>query len=427
MFFSSSSVKLIESKLVPLAAVIGRQRHLVAMRDGFISAMPFMIVGSFILILAHPPFTANTTLVFGQKWLQFSFENKASIMMPFHMTMGMMSVYIATGIGYNLASSFRLNPLIGAMLSLFSFLIVAAPVEFNTIPETYLGGGGIFTAVLTSIYTIELMHFLVGRKWVIRLFERAPDKIAHSFMLLIPISAIVVTLYPFSLWIKNSTGMLLPEIIMSLFSGLIAASDTLAAILICVTLSQLLWFCGIHGAAILASLLQPFWLANLSANQMALQLGLTLPHTFVEPFWRFYIFIGGCGSTFVLVLMYLRSRSAHLRTIGRLSIIPSFFNINEPVIFGSPLVMNPLMFVPFIGVPLINATIAWFALTSGLVDRPISLVPWTTPAPIGAAWSAGWSIRPVLLVSVNLVVSFILWLPFYRMYEKQLLQEEHLS
>ncbi|PTC03188.1 PTS cellobiose transporter subunit IIC [Vibrio mediterranei] len=427
MSIYSSLISFIENKIAPVAGRIGGQRHVLAVRDGFISAMPFMIIGSFLLILAYPPFAKDTTFTFGRAWLDFAAANKDTIMMPFRMTMGIMTIYIAVGIGYNLSQSYKINPLMGGLLSLASFLLVAAPLANGGIPAAYLGGTGIFTALITSIYSVELMRFLKAKNLTIRLPEQVPEKIAQSFELLVPVLVMIATLYPASLLLHHMTGMILPELIMNMFKPFVAASDSLTAILICVAISHLLWFCGIHGAAIVTNLLQPFWLANLAANQTALELGEKLPHAFVDPFWRFYIVIGGCGSTLALVIMYLRSRSAHLRSIGKLSIIPSIFNINEPVIFGSPLIMNPVMLIPFVGVPMVNATVAWFALTSGFVEKAISVVPWTTPAPLGASWAAGWTFAPALLVLLNFAISFILWSPFYKSYEKQLLSEEKLQ
>lgn len=425
MSIYNNIISIIERKIAPVAGKIGGQRHVLAVRDGFISAMPFMIVGSFLMILAFPPFSKETTFAFGQMWLEFATTHKDAIMLPFRMTMGIMTIYVAVGIGYNLSQGYNLSPLMGGLLSLCSFLIVAAPFSNGNIPAMFMGGTGIFTALLTSIYSVELMRFLKAKNFTIRLPEQVPEKIAQSFELLVPVLVMIAMLYPLSLILQHYSGMLLPELIMEIFKPLVAASDSLTAVLICVLVSHLLWFCGIHGAAIVTNLLQPFWLANIAANQMALEMGEILPNSFVDPFWRFYIVIGGCGSTLALVIMYMRSRSAHLRSIGKLSVVPSFFNINEPVIFGSPIIMNPIMLIPFVGAPLVNATVAWFALSSGFVDKPISIVPWTTPSLLGAPWAAGWTFGPILLVLTNFAISCVIWLPFFKAYEKQLVDQEN--
>lgn len=218
--------------------------------------------------------------------------------------------------------------------------------------------------------------------------------------------------------------MLLPQAIMALFKPIISASDSLPAVLIAVLLCHLLWFAGIHGAVIVGGILQAFWLTNLGINQQALNAGEPITQIFIEPFWQFFIVVGGSGSTMGLVFLYLRSRSAHLRSIGKLGLVPSMFNINEPIIFGSPVVMNPLLFIPFITAPLVNAIIAWVATRTDLVNHVVSLAPWTTPGPIGAAWSTGWDFRAVILVGVLIVVSTLIYYPFFKMYERELLKQE---
>lgn len=217
------------------------------------------------------------------------------------------------------------------------------------------------------------MHFLQKHNIGFKLPEQVPPKIRQSFDLLIPIIAIFITLFPLSLWVQAQFGLLLPQAIMALFAPIISASDSLPAVLVAVLLCHMLWFAGIHGAVIVGGILQAFWLTNLGLNQQALNAGEPITHVFIEPFWQFFIVIGGSGSTMGLVLLYLRSRSAHLRSIGKLSIVPSMFNINEPVIFGSPVVMNPILFIPFICAPLVNATLAWTATKTHLINHVVSL------------------------------------------------------
>jgi len=215
-----------------------------------------------------------------------------------------------------------------------------------------------------------------------------------------------------------------PQAIMALFKPLVSAADSLPAILLAVIIGHLLWFAGIHGAAIVSGMLQMFWLTNLGINQSALAQSAPLPHIFMEAFWTFFIVIGGSGATMGLVFCYLRSRSVHLRSIGRLSVVPSLFNINEPVIFGTPIVMNPVFFIPFLLAPTLNAIIAWAVMKMDLIGRVISVVPWTAPAPIGAAWALGWDFRAAVLVLLLAAISAVIYYPFFKVYEKQLLEQE---
>lgn len=421
---SNAFFDFIENKITPIAAVAGSQRHIMAVRDGFIGAMPFMIVGSFLLVFAFPPFSADTTFAFGQWWLSMSKTYFNEIMTPFSMTMGIMATYISAGIAYNLAQSYKIDAFPCAMLSLMTFLLIAAPMKDGTLPASFMGSTGIFTAILVSIYVTELMRFLKIRNIGIKLPEQVPEKIRQSFNLLIPALLVICTIYPLNLLLQHQFGMLLPDLIMAIFKPLISASDSLPAVLLAVILCQILWFAGINGGAIVGGILVPFYMINLGLNQQALAAGQELPHIFAEAFWAFFINLGGSGATLALAILYLRSKSAHLKSIGKIAIVPSCFNINEPVIFGSPIVMNPIMFLPFVLAPVANAIIAWFATTSGMIGKVISLVPWTSPAPIGAAWGAGWMVSSALLVIVLIVIDLLIYLPFFKIYEKQLLDQE---
>lgn len=414
----------IENKIAPIAGAFASQRHISAIRDGFIGAMPFMIVGSFLLVFAFPPFSPDTTFTFGQWWLAMSKEYFDQIMTPFNMSMGIMSCYISAGIAFNLAQHYKLDAFPTSMLSLMTFLLIAAPMEDGQLSASFLGGTGIFTTIIVAIYVTELTRFLKIRNIGIKLPEQVPEKIRQSFDLLIPASIVIITIYPANLLLQGQLDMILPAAIMSIFEPLISASDSLPAILLAVFVAHALWFAGIHGSAIVAGIMAPFWLVNLGLNQDALASGTALPATFAEPFWSFFIVLGGSGATFALVLLYLRSKSVHLRSIGKLGFVPSLFNINEPIIFGSPIVMNPILFIPFVGVPMINAIIAYVATQTGMIGHIISLVPWTAPAPIGAAWGAGWQLNNGLLVIALIALDLALYYPFFKLYEKQLLAEE---
>ncbi len=414
----------LEKVMLPVAAKISSQRHIMAIRDGFISVMPFMIIGSFILIFAYPPFSEGNQFFLARGWLYIAAEYKQQLLTPYNMTMGVMSVYICPAIAYCLARHYRLEGLNTALLALVAFLLVCCPLTDGVMDAGYLGGSGIFTAIIVAIAVSELSRWLHQRNIGIRLPEQVPDNIRKSFNQLIPLSLVLILLFPLSLAVQALSDMLIPQAIMALFSPLLSASDSLPAVIIAVIICHVLWFAGIHGATIVSGFLQAFWLTNLGLNQSNMASGLAPEHIFVEPFWAFFITLGGSGATLGLVLLYLRSKSAHLRSIGKISLVPSLFNINEPVIFGSPIVMNTLFFIPFILTPTVNAIIAWFAIKYGLVSHIVSLAPWTSPGPIGAAWAAGWDINAAVLVLVLVCSSAVIYYPFCKIYERSLLAAE---
>jgi len=417
-------IAVIEQKITPMAGAIGQQKYVTSIRDGFITALPFMIVGSFLLVFIFPPFSPDTSWGFARAWLQFSLDHREALMLPFNFSMGVMTLFIAVGIAASLAKHHNLDSLTAGMLSLMSFLLVAAPLKDGQISTAYFSGQGIFTAILVAIYSTELYAFLKRHNVTIRLPPEVPAGVARSFEILIPVLVVIATLHPLNLFIEAQTGMILPQAIMHLLEPLVSASDSLPAILLSVLMCQIFWFAGIHGSLIVTGIMNPFWMANLSANQAALAAGAALPHVYLQGFWDHYLLIGGVGSTLPLAFLLLRSRVAHLRTIGKMGIVPSFFNINEPILFGAPIIMNPMMFIPFVFVPMINAVLAYGATRLGWLTQVVSLTPWTTPAPIGASWAANWTLSPVVMCVICMVMSAVIYLPFLRAYERSLMKTE---
>ncbi|CDH22506.1 PTS sugar transporter subunit IIC [Xenorhabdus bovienii] len=424
MSFYTSLTRIVENHIAPIAGRIGSQRHIIAIRDGFISAMPFLIIGSIMLIVANPPFDAQTSSSFGQAWLAFAKTHWKTITMPFFMTMGLMSVFVSIGTAYSLAKSYGLDGLTSALLSLMAFLLAAAPQVDNKMPLDFLGGTGVFTALICAIWSVELIRLLKKYNISIKMPSQVPPAIARSFELLYPVVGILLTVYPVSLLLQSEFNLLLPAAVMQIFEPLIAIGDTLPAVMLVVLIANLLWFAGIHGDNIVTGLLNPIFMANIAANAALMTQGMATTQILTAPYWSFYVCIGGSGSTLVLAFLYLRSRSIHLKTIGKLSVVPAMFNINEPLLFGSPVVMNPTLLIPLLVVPLINAVLAYGALHLDLVQKMIAIAPWTAPAPVGALISAAWDYRAVVLVGLLMVIDLLIWYPFFKVYEKQLLAEE---
>lgn len=384
-----------------------------------------MIVGSFMLVFIFPPISTNTTFQFAKAWLNFSANYREQLMLPFNMSMGLMTIFISVGVGASLGKQYSLDPITTGLLSLMSFMLVAADLKNGALSMQYFSGQGIFTALLCSIYATEVYRWLQKRNITIKLPEQVPPGVSRSFEVLIPVIVIMITLHPLNLFIEHVTGMILPEAIMAMLKPLVAASDSLLAVILAVLLCQILWFAGIHGTMIVTGIMNPFWMANLASNQAALAAGEAIPHTFVQGFWDHFLFIGGVGSTLPLAILLIRSRAAHLRTIGRMGFVPGLFNINEPILFGVPIIMNPILFIPFVFIPVINAILAWYAIDLGLVEKVVMMTAWTTPAPIGASWATNWAIAPVILCFICMAIAALMYYPFVKAYEKTLLAADN--
>lgn len=421
---SKKIMKLIEEKLSPIAEKIGGNKHLMAMRDGFISAMPFLIVGSFLLIFAYPPFDKETTFSFGKAWINFATIYGDKILLPFNMTMGIMAIFVTISTAYSLLEAYKLDRLTGVLLALMGFLLISAPAQNGQLSISFLGAKGLFAGILIALFSVEVFRFCKEKKLTIKLPSGVPPRIAKSFELLIPVLLLIIIIYPLSLLCQNLYGKLIPELIMTVISPIVKVTDSLPGMLFMIFLANFLWFMGIH-VSVVTGVLNVFLYANAALNQEALVAGEKMTKVFTEPFWSAYITLGGAGATLSLTILFLFSRAKHLKTIGKLSIVPSIFNINEPVLFGTPLTMNPIFFIPLIFAPMVNATIAYFLTKLEFVPMLYSLPPWTVPAPFLAMWASGWNFKAFLLVIFLMFVSGLIWYPFMKVYEKQLLEQEN--
>lgn len=420
-------MSFVEKIVAPVAAKVSTQRHINAIKDGFVATMPFLIVGSLLLVLAFPPPGDNFFL---NGWASLTeMIGRDNILIPFNISMGIFSLYAAFSIGFSLAEAYKLRALNTGLLSLFTFLVAVAPVQSvegvgGVLPIGFMGGTGAFTAIMAGLFVPELQRFLRDKNISIKMPEAVPEKIAASFDLLIPV-VIISVLVPSLNHILAGSDLTIPSAVMELFMPLVSASDSFLACLLAVTMIQLLWFAGIHGSAVVVTgILAPILLVNLGINQEALTAGTEIPKIFVNPLLDFFVFVGGAGGTWGLVVLMMRSKATHLNVIGKMSIIPGTFNINEPVIFGTPIVMNPNYFIPWMLSPMINTCIVWVAFKTEFVSKIVALPPWTMPAPIGAVIATN-SGTAAILVGVCVLVSMVVFYPFFKIHEKQLLIEEH--
>lgn len=444
-------MEVLEKGLMPLAAKMSQQKHLNALRDGFTYTMPFLIVGSFVLLLINLPFRDTNSAIYIKIYDQLMTTYKSNLSQPFYVSMGVMSLFIAFGVGSSLSQSYNLNSTTGGFLALYGFLINSAKLEWIPIggyigdsvskneylskvlykadgwipimDARYLDANGLFTAIISAFIAIEIYRFMVHKSLTIKLPESVPPAIAKSFELLTPIILVTIIFHGFSLYIQHTKNMFIPQYLLELFRPLLNASDTLPAVLLLIIVVHVLWFAGLHGVNVVIAIINPIILSNLAINAEAFKNGAEIPKIFAGGFLDSFVYLGGSGATIGLAIAMSMSKSEHLKSIGKISIVPSIFNINEPVIFGAPIVMNPVLLIPFVGIPMINTCIAWFATSSGLVNRVITLVPWTTPSPLAAVLATS-DIKAMVLSFVLIMLSIIIYYPFLKIYEKTLEKEE---
>ncbi len=426
----------LEEKFMPFAAKLAAQRHLGALKDGIILAMPMIIIGSVFLILGYLPIPGYADFmarVFGDAWL-------TKISYPVDATFNMMGLIAAFGIAYRLAERYALDAITAGVISLCAFLLATpfnvpflaegateAVAVGGAIPVALMGSKGLFVAILIALFSTEVYRFIINKNMVIKMPDGVPPAVSKSFVALIPGFIVIAIIWVIRLIVEYFDITSIHDIVTLVLGkplGLLGGS--LIGSIVAYGLVMLLWSAGLHGTNIVGGVMNPIWLSNTDANKAAFQAGKELPEIFTAQFFEVFINIGGSGATFAFVLMMvLFARSRQMKDLGRLSIGPGAFMINEPVIFGTPVVMNPLLIIPFFLTPIVTITVTYYAMKLGFVAKPAGIaIPWTTPPLIGGYLATGGKLSGAVMQLVNIGIAFVLYFPFFRTWDKQKVAEE---
>lgn len=425
----------IEGPLMTLGDKINSIKVFSILRDAFMLAFPLTIFGSIMLIIANFPFfPADVQATLG------AYLGPASTA-----TMSIMSVFVALGIGYYYAKSEDVDAIFCAAACLVALLILTpwvsgAVVEMvdgkvgdtliesaTVITTDRLGAKSMFVAMLASFLTSWLFCWITKKNWTIKMPEQVPPAVAKSFSALIPacltltVILLIQILFSFTPW--GNVNDFIYEIIQAPLTGL---GDSLGATIIAIFMVQLLWFFGLHGQILVNSVMDPIWNALMFENLDQYSAGQPVSHIVCKPFMEtFTVGLGGSGGTLIVVLMlafWMKSRQ--LSDVGKLALAPGIFNVNEPVIFGLPIILNPMVAIPWILAPVVSVTIAYLAMASGLVPYCTGVsVPWTVPFGI-SGFLATNSFMGSLLQIVQMLVIGVIWFPFLRALDKQNLDLE---
>jgi cellobiose PTS system EIIC component len=424
---------------------LAKQRHLIALRDGMIAAVPIILVGSTFLLLGsqndvltkYLPGLAATP--FG-RWYQ---ENFGTILLPFRFTMGMLSVYVAFTIAASLAKQYDMPVLpqgLGAVVAfmitikIYRIAVIEGENAIWVIPMNKLGGEGLFLAIIAGLLTVEISR---GICYLWNCAVRKPGKedecpskdgsgpsmaiptaVADAFASFLPLLSVVtlVWLVCFALNIDIYNGLV------TLMKPLEKLGDSMGCVIVVNFFLHVLGVAGLHGISVMNGVFFALWQKFLLMNTEAHASGLALPHITAYPFYQWFVWIGGAGVTLPVPFLLLFFKNPHMKRIGKISLIPVLFNVNEPVLFGLPVVANPLLAIPFIAAPILCGIIAFLSFSSGWVARPFIEVPWVLPAFFGAPLCTQ-DMRALILLLVNMSVSALIWFPFLKAYEKKIEQD----
>ena len=410
----------LEKYLLPIAEKLGQSKYLNVLRDSFMLSFPLTIFGSIFIVIANLPFL---NLLMGDEKLQ---TLKEALAPAAEGSMLMMTVFVIMGIGYYLTSSYNVEGIFGSAIAVSAFFLVT-PLQNGGIPLDRLGAKGMFVGMLVGFTSAEIYRKAVQKGWTIKMPDSVPPAVSKSFSALVPgfvtlavflIVRIVFSLTPFEN-IHDFIFVVIQTPMVKLGGGLIA---TVVAII----LIQLLWFFGLHGQTIVNSVLDPVWNTLSLQNLEAYQAGKELPNIITKQFIETYtVGLGGTGMTIAVVFALLFVvKSRQLKELGKLAGPSAIFNVNEPITFGLPIVMNPLVFVPWMLAPVVVVIFTYIMMSLGLAPIPTGvIVPWTVPVFFSGTLATN-SIMGGVLQLINCFIVFIIWLPFLKVLDKKAFEME---
>lgn len=418
----------LEKYMLPIAERLDRNRYLNAIKNGFFLAMPLLIIGSMFLLISQIPSTGYQNFMadlFGKSWAD-------NLLQVNNATMNCMTFFVIIGMSFDLAKFYKVDGLSCVSLSLAAFFIVTKFIDLKdggpTLALNDLGASGLFVGMLVAVISSEIFRLTMQRNLVIKMPESVPPNVATPFLALIPGFVIVIVfLIVRILFSLTEYGSLQNFIFENLQTPLLSLGSSYPATMILLLFEALLWTLGIHGSNIMLAVMQPVWIALSTENATAFAQGQILPHIANFQFYNNFIKIGGASATLGLAIACLFfSKAAQYKTLGKLSIFPAIFNINEPLIFGMPIILNPIMVIPFILTPLILCTLSFILMSTGIVPITNGMqIPWTTPPIIAGFFVSGW--RGALWNFVEIILSFGIYFPFFKVLDKDALLKEQQS
>ena len=410
-------IEKLEKLLEPFANKLAQQRHLQAISSGMMMPLGLIVIGSLFLIVANPPInldlvdlhTGNIFLKALISWKQFAVANYDVLTLPYNYTMGLVGLISAFGIAYCLAESYQMKSAVYGIIAMCTFLMVSAPLKDGGIQTSYLGADGLFVAIIIALISVEISRF-VSKKLVI------------SFPASVPIAANIIIIYGLNIALVAASGKNLPDFIMSILTPAISGVDNIWMFMGIYLFSNILWLFGINGSSIVFPIVFALCISNTGINAELVNAGKE-PTALINLQMFRYVLIGGAGNTLGLVLLMCKSKSKHIRSIGRLSVLPGICGINEPIIFGTPIVLNPILSIPFLIMPCISSGLGYLVQKMGIVSLGYIVDPSFTPF-FAQGFLSALDIRNVIFMFVLIAISVAVYYPFFKVYEKNTLDHE---
>ncbi len=417
-------IELIE-KGKPFFEKISRNKYLRAIRDGFIAGMPVILFSSIFILIAYVP------NAWGFHW---SKDIETFLMTPYSYSMGILAFFVGgttakaltDSMNRDLPATNQINFISTMLASMVGFLLMAAePAKEGGFLTAFMGTKGLLTAFIAAFVTVNVYKVCVKNNVTIRMPDEVPPNISQVFKDLIPFTLSVVLLYALELVVKASLHVTVAESIGTLLAPLFSAADGYVGITIIFGAFAFFWFIGIHGPSIVEPAIAAITYANAEVNLNLLQQGMHADKILTSGTQMFIVTMGGTGATLVVPFMFMwLCKSKRNRAIGRASVVPTFFGVNEPILFGAPLVLNPIFFIPFIFAPIANVWIFKFFIETLGMNSFTANLPWTTPGPLGIVLGTNFQFLSFALAALLIVVDIVIYYPFLKVYDEQILEEE---
>lgn len=412
----NTATEFLNRYVVPPLTAVSENTYMSAIRAGMVAVVPLTIIGGLFMVVAEFPVAAWARLI--EPWREL-------LQYPFKATFGLLSVFVSFAIGYDLGRRLKLEPLSSASIATLVFLLLQLRSTGGDEPEMVLdmnglGSGGLFTAIVIGLLSVRVQKFFNDRNLVIKLPESVPSVVYESFLSLVPMGVLVVVFW----WIRFGLDVDINQRIQTEFEPLVFALNTLPGILVYAFCVTLLWSVGINGDNAMDAVVAPVFLAALVANAEAINAGQPPPSITALGFFTTFVNVGGTGATIALALIMVNSKEPGFRKVSRLSLPTQVFQINEPIFFGFPIVLNPIFMVPYILNALLLTTGSFLLMDWGLIQKPFVNVPWTTPPIIGHYLVTGGDWRAAVWGTVSIVLAMAVYWPFAKAAERQRLQAE---
>ena len=396
----------VTDRIAPALARLSDNPHLAAVRSGMVAVVPLTIAGGLFMIVAFLPVPG---------WDARIAPYRPLLEVPVTATFGILGLVACFSIAYDFGQRLKQEPLVSATLAAVVFLMIQIDRENQALVMDGLGSRGLFTAVLVALVAVRVQQFFTDRNFVIRMPAGVPRIVYDSFLSLTPLLFLIAVFWT----IRFVLDFDIDHLVQSVFSPLVFALNTLPGILVYALIVTMLWSVGINGDNAVDAVVAPIFLQYLSANVEAMTRGEPLPYVTAYGFFTTFVNVGGTGATIALALLLYRSKNPRYRQVSRLSLPTQVFQINEPIFFGLPIVLNPVFMVPYVLNALILTAGTYLLMQWNLIHRPFVNIPWTTPPIVGHYLSSGGDWRAAAWGAASVAIAMLVYLPFARAAERQ--------